>query len=233
MKSSAEDHAGTGKLLAASGPHRPPPGEDGAERAPTEDQQPVVRVPELVGPGPQALRLVSSSDSGSTVAAGAVASGSYSFATCFENADGRSSEELVGDAHAGCYSMALAHELDEAGHTPVSVRSTAEVHFDPDARGRSSTVIRTGKRTSDVKREITGYHRDEESDWVAHLACGRQRHVRHNPPRMNRPWVTTPEGRERFLGRRIDCGTCDTDGPPDTPVHDDPIDRELTDRGTS
>ena len=78
-----------------------------------------------------------------------------------------------------------------------------------------------------MKREITGYHRDEDGDWVAHLACGHQRHVRHDPPWMNRPWVTTPEGRARFLGRRIDCGTCDTDGPPETPVHDDPVDDDL------
>lgn len=78
-----------------------------------------------------------------------------------------------------------------------------------------------------MKREITGYHRDEDGDWVAHLACGHQRHVRHNPPWMNRPWVTTPEGRECALGRRIRCGTCETDGPPDTPVHDDPVDDDL------
>jgi len=60
-------------------------------------------------------------------------SGSYSFASRFEDGDGVSPEELIGDAHAGCYSMALSHELDEAGYIPVSVRSTAEVHFDPEA----------------------------------------------------------------------------------------------------
>ena len=62
-----------------------------------------------------------------------------------------------------------------------------------------------------MKRAIIGYHRDEEGDWVAHLDCGHQRHVRHNPPWMRRPWVTTPEGRQRFLGRRIDCGTCEAE----------------------
>jgi hypothetical protein len=82
-------------------------------------------------------------------------------------------------------------------------------------------------RPDDVKREITGYHRDEDGDWVAHLACGHQRHVRHDPPWMTRPWVTTPEGRGRALGRRIRCGTCETEGPPNTPVHDDPVDDNL------
>lgn len=77
-------------------------------------------------------------------------SGSYSFATRFENADGVSPEELIGDAHAGCYSMALAHELDEAGYTPVSVRSTAEVHFDPDALEITTVELRTEATVDDI-----------------------------------------------------------------------------------
>jgi hypothetical protein len=89
------------------------------------------------------------------------------------------------------------------------------------------------QQPTEMKREITGYHKDEEGDWVAHLACGHQRHVRHDPPWMNRPWVTKPEGRERFLGRPVDCGTCETEGPPDTPVHDDPVDSDLIGRGPS
>jgi osmotically inducible protein OsmC len=68
---------------------------------------------------------------------------SYSFASRFEEGDGVSPEELIGDAHAGCYSMALAHELDQAGYTPVSVRSTAEVHFDPDALSIEVIELRT------------------------------------------------------------------------------------------
>jgi len=67
----------------------------------------------------------------------------YSFASRFENGEGVSPEELIGDAHAGCYSMALAHELEEAGYTPVSVRSTAEVHFDPDALSITKIELRT------------------------------------------------------------------------------------------
>lgn len=78
-----------------------------------------------------------------------------------------------------------------------------------------------------MKREVTGYHQDDKGDWVAHLACGHQRHVRHNPPWMNRPWVTTAEGRQRVLGQRIDCGACERDGPPAAPVHDDPIHEDL------
>ena len=60
-----------------------------------------------------------------------------------------------------------------------------------------------------MKQAIIGFHKDEEDDWVADLACGHTRHVRHNPPWIERPWVTTPEGRKRFLGRYLDCKTCD------------------------
>ena len=74
----------------------------------------------------------------------------YSFASRFEKGDGVSPEELIGDAHAGCYSMALAHELDQAGYTPVSVRSTAEVHFDPDALSIETIELRTEAIVEDI-----------------------------------------------------------------------------------
>ena len=60
-----------------------------------------------------------------------------------------------------------------------------------------------------MKQAIIGFHKDEADDWVADLACGHTRHVRHNPPWMNRPWVTTPEGRQGFRGTRLNCKTCD------------------------
>ena len=60
-----------------------------------------------------------------------------------------------------------------------------------------------------MEQPIVGFHLDEEDDWVADLACGHTRHVRHNPPWMHRPWVTTPEGRQSFLGTRLNCKTCD------------------------
>jgi len=60
-----------------------------------------------------------------------------------------------------------------------------------------------------VKQAIVGFHQDEHGDWVADLACGHTRHMRHNPPWIERPWVTTPEGRQRFLGTLIGCKACD------------------------
>ncbi len=46
-----------------------------------------------------------------------------------------------------------------------------------------------------VERAITGYHLDDEGDWVAELSCGHNQHVRHRPPFRLRAWVT--EGTEQ------------------------------------
>ena len=53
--------------------------------------------------------------------------GKYTFATRFEDADGTNPEELIGAAHAGCYSMAFSNELAKAGFDPESVETDAEV----------------------------------------------------------------------------------------------------------
>ena len=60
-----------------------------------------------------------------------------------------------------------------------------------------------------VERAIIGFHKDEEDHWVADLECGHTRHVRHDPPWQNRPWVQTEEGREKFLGTLLKCVKCD------------------------
>lgn len=54
----------------------------------------------------------------------------YSFKTRFENEPGTNPEELVGAAHAGCFSMALAAGLSERGMTPTRVATTATVSLD-------------------------------------------------------------------------------------------------------
>ncbi len=51
----------------------------------------------------------------------------YSFATRFENGPGTNPEELIGAAHAGCFSMALSAELSKAGFTADTVATTATV----------------------------------------------------------------------------------------------------------
>ncbi len=51
----------------------------------------------------------------------------YSFSTRFENGIGTNPEELIGAAHAGCFSMALSAELQKAGFTADSIATTAAV----------------------------------------------------------------------------------------------------------
>ena len=69
-----------------------------------------------------------------------------------------------------------------------------------------------------MQRTITGYHRDAERHWVAELDCGHNQHVRHNPPWVSRPWVTTAEGRASMLGTALDCRKCDRGEPADRPT---------------
>lgn len=66
-----------------------------------------------------------------------------------------------------------------------------------------------------MQRAIVGFHQDDEAQWVAELACGHFQHVRHDPPWINRPWVTSADGRKAALGRMLECKKCDTGAPPD------------------
>jgi osmotically inducible protein OsmC len=67
--------------------------------------------------------------------------GSYSFPSRFEEGPGSNPEELIGAAHAGCFSMALSHILSEAGHIPDVVHTTAKVHIDKVEDGFKITSI--------------------------------------------------------------------------------------------
>ncbi len=53
--------------------------------------------------------------------------GPYSFKTRFEGAPGTTPEELLGAAHAGCFTMALSLGLTTAGHPPTSLDTNATV----------------------------------------------------------------------------------------------------------
>ena len=55
--------------------------------------------------------------------------GPYTFASRFEEGKGSNPEELIGAAHAGCYSMFLAAILSKDGYVPNSVNTTAKVHI--------------------------------------------------------------------------------------------------------
>lgn len=54
----------------------------------------------------------------------------YSFRSRFETGPGTNPEELVAAAHAGCFSMAFANTLAEAGFVPDSIKTTAKVKME-------------------------------------------------------------------------------------------------------
>ena len=61
--------------------------------------------------------------------------GPYSFQSRFEEGAGTNPEELIGAAHAGCFSMQLSALLTRAGHVPNSIATTANVHLEKAGEG--------------------------------------------------------------------------------------------------
>lgn len=68
-------------------------------------------------------------------------SGNYGFRSRFENGPGTNPEELIAAAHAGCFSMAFANGLTNAGFTPKRVHTTAKVNLDKLPEGFTITRI--------------------------------------------------------------------------------------------
>lgn len=66
---------------------------------------------------------------------GALDSLPYGFNTRFEDTPGTNPEELVGAAHASCFSMALAMMLEQEGISGVSISTTSEISMDKDGGG--------------------------------------------------------------------------------------------------
>jgi len=67
--------------------------------------------------------------------------GNFSFKSRFEEGEGTNPEELIGAAHAGCFSMAFSKLLSEAGHPPTSVETKAAVHLEKTDAGMTVTRI--------------------------------------------------------------------------------------------
>jgi osmotically inducible protein OsmC len=67
--------------------------------------------------------------SGTMKLASGLYEGPYTFSSRFEEAAGTNPEELIGAAHAGCFSMFLSALLTEKGYVPERVRTTAKVHL--------------------------------------------------------------------------------------------------------
>lgn len=81
-----------------------------------------------------------------TTDSGVLSKTAYSFKTRFENEKGTNPEELIAAAHAGCFTMALAFALQQAGFNPTELTTEAAVSLDPDGPGfkisRSALTLR-------------------------------------------------------------------------------------------
>ena len=72
---------------------------------------------------------------------GVLSGTAYSFGTRFENGKGTNPEELIGAAHAGCFSMALSGQLASAGLTAQSIDTTATVTLEKLEAGFTVTEV--------------------------------------------------------------------------------------------
>ncbi|RWR00759.1 peroxiredoxin OsmC [[Pantoea] beijingensis] len=72
---------------------------------------------------------------------GALTRQPYGFNTRFEDKAGTNPEELIGAAHAACFSMALSLMLGNEGYVAKSIDTTADVSLDKDGEGFSITKV--------------------------------------------------------------------------------------------
>ena len=70
----------------------------------------------------------------------------YSFKTRFENEKGTNPEELIAASHAGCFTMAVAFQLEQGGHSPTDLTTEAAVTLEAEGQGfrisRSALTLR-------------------------------------------------------------------------------------------
>ncbi|MFC2123609.1 OsmC family peroxiredoxin [Bacteroidota bacterium] len=95
-------------------------------------------------------------------------SGPFSFISRFEEGDGTNPEELVGAAHAGCYSMFLSALISGEGFVPDTIETTASVHLERDDTG---PVISTIELDCSVKCEGLSVEKFEDLAAAAKAKC--------------------------------------------------------------
>jgi osmotically inducible protein OsmC len=76
-----------------------------------------------------------------TTESGVLSDTPYSFKTRFEHGTGTNPEELIGAAHAGCFSMALSVELQKLGHIAERIETKADVTLEQKVGGFTITAV--------------------------------------------------------------------------------------------
>ncbi len=79
----------------------------------------------------------------------------YSFRTRFEDEKGTNPEELIAAAHAGCFAMALAFQLQNAGFDPTELQAEAAVSLEKDGEGFRITrsALKLKAQVPNIERE--------------------------------------------------------------------------------
>jgi osmotically inducible protein OsmC len=90
-----------------------------------------------------------------STASGTLSNTPYSFTSRFENGTGTNPEELIAAAHAGCFSMAFAVQLGNAGLTPKSIETNATLTMDKLEAGWTITAVHL-----DVRAQVPGASRE-------------------------------------------------------------------------
>ena len=91
-----------------------------------------------------------------STASGILANAPYSFQTRFEEGKGTNPEELLAAAHAGCFTMALAFQLQGAGFTPTELATEAAVSLEKEGQG-----FRISKSALTLRAQVPGIERDK------------------------------------------------------------------------
>jgi osmotically inducible protein OsmC len=89
-----------------------------------------------------------------TTDSGVLSGTPYSFKTRFENERGTNPEELIAAAHAGCFTMALAFQLQGAGITPTELSTEAAVTLEQEGSG-----FKISKSALTLKANVPGIDR--------------------------------------------------------------------------
>ncbi|TWI37173.1 OsmC family protein [Paracoccus sulfuroxidans] len=79
---------------------------------------------------------------------GALSDQPYGFNTRFEDKPGTNPEELIGAAHAACFSMALSAQLAAAGITDVTIETSSRIGLDKEGDGFTITTAHLTTRVT-------------------------------------------------------------------------------------
>jgi len=89
--------------------------------------------------------------------------GPYSFRSRFEEGPGTNPEELIGAAHAGCFSMALSAGLTKAGYPPRRIRTTAKVSVEQVGEGFRITRIQLDTEAEVPRLDAQAFRQQAEA----------------------------------------------------------------------